>query len=180
MALFKPAFDFLMQHEDPGLTGRVIKDSGGVTRWGISQRAYPHINIPALTLANAAVLYERDYFAPIQGYRIGDQRIASKLFDMAVNMGVKRAIMLLQSALNTNAQPRLLTLKEDGVIGPQTIIATNHADTSLLLTGLVELSREHYRDIARARPDESCDLKGWLARAEKLPPECPSAAAVSA
>jgi lysozyme family protein len=94
---------------------------------------------------------------------------------MAVNMGVKRAIMLLQSALNTYAQPRTLLLKEDGVIGPQTIIAANHADTSLLLTGLVELSREHYREIARARPDEACDLKGWLARAEKLPPECTQA-----
>jgi lysozyme family protein len=176
MAVFKPAFDFMMDHEDPRREGRVIKDSGGVTRWGISQRAYPHINIPALTLANAAVLYERDYFAPVYGYQIGDQRIASKLFDMAVNMGVKRAVMLLQSALNTYAQPRTLLLKEDGVIGPQTIIAANHADTSLLLTGLVELSREHYREIARARLDEACDLKGWLARAEKLPPECTSAA----
>lgn len=180
MALFKPAFNFLMQHEDPGLTGKVTRDSGGVTRWGISQRAYPHINIPALTLANAAVLYERDYFAPIEGYKIGDQRPASKLFDMGVNMGVKRAIMLLQSALNTYAQPRTLLLKEDGVIGPQTIIAVNHADTSLLLTGLVELSREHYREIARVNPAEACDLKGWLARAEKLPPECPSASAANA
>lgn len=176
MALFKPAFNFMMDHEDPRREGRVTKDSGGVTRWGISQRAYPHINIPALTLDNAAVLYERDYFSPIEGYKIGDQRIASKLFDMAVNMGVKRAVMLLQSALNTNAQPRMLLLKEDGVIGPATIIATNHADTSLLLTGLVELSREHYREIARANPAEACDLKGWLARAEKLPPECTGAA----
>jgi lysozyme family protein len=172
MANFPPAFNFMMDHEDPRREGKVTKDSGGLTRWGISQKAYPHINIPALALAAAAVLYERDYFAPIQGYRIGDQRIASKLFDMAVNMGVKRAIMLLQSALNTHVQPRTLLLKEDGVIGPQTLISANHADTFLLLTGLVELSREHYREIARARPDEACDLKGWLARAEKLPPEC--------
>jgi lysozyme family protein len=175
MALFQPAFQFLMQHEDPGLTGKIIRDSGGLTRWGISQKAYPHINIPALTLANAASLYEHDYFSPIEGYKIGDQRPASKLFDMAVNMGIKRAVMLLQSALNTYSQPRTLLLKEDGSMGPQTIIALNHADTSLLLTGLVELSREHYREIATKVPAEACDLKGWLARAEKLPPECTQA-----
>jgi lysozyme family protein len=172
MALFKPAFEFMMDHEDPRREGRVTRDSGGLTRWGISQKAYPHINIPALTLDNAASLYEHDYFAPIHGYQIGDQRPASKLFDMAVNMGINHAVMLLQSALNTYSQPRTLLLKEDGKIGPQTIIAVNHADTSLLLTGLVELSRERYRHLALVHPDEACDLKGWLARAEKLPPEC--------
>jgi lysozyme family protein len=180
MALFKPAFDYLMESEDPGLTGKVIKDSGGLTRWGISQREYPHINIPSLTLLNAMSLYEHDYFAPIEGYKIGDQRPASKLFDMGVNMGIKRAVMLLQSALNTNCQPRTLPLKEDGRIGPSTIIAVNNADTSLLLIGLVELSREHYREIATKVPSEACDLKGWLRRAEKLPGEYTAAAAVTA
>jgi lysozyme family protein len=175
MALFKPAFEFMMDHEDPRREGRVTRDSGGLTRWGISQKAYPHINIPALTLANAAVLYEHNYFAPIEGYKIGVQQIASKLFDMAVNMGVREAVMLLQSALNTHVQPRTLLLKEDGRMGPQTIIATNHADTSLLLTGLVELSREHYRHIAQVNPAEAMNLKGWLSRAEKLPSECTSA-----
>lgn len=172
MANFKPAFDYTMGIEDPGLTGKVTKDSGGVTRWGISQRAYPHINIPALTLLNAEVLYERDYFQPIHGYQIGDQRKASKLFDMAVNMGVKRAVMLLQIAVNGCSGSRGPMLHEDGVIGPATLIAANNADCSLLLIGLVEASRKYYHSVVLARPDEECNLKGWLTRAAKLPPEC--------
>ncbi len=171
MAQFEPAFNFLMQHEDQGLTGKVTCDSGGVTRWGISQRAYPDLDIRNLTLEQAAQIYRRDYFTPVHGFDIADQRIASKLFDMAVNMGCKEAVLLLQSALNTHCQPRAALLTEDGKFGPATLAAMNAADTSLLLVGLVEVSREHYRHIAMIRPDEAKDLPDWLRRAEAIPPE---------
>lgn len=160
-----------MSHEDPGLTGKVTVDSGCVTRWGISQRAYPDLDIKNLTLDQAAAICRRDYFEPVLGFQIADQRIASKLLDMAFNMGRKEAVLLLQSALNTNCQPRSALLKEDGVMGPGTLEAVNAADTSLLLIGLVDCARYHYRHIAQARPDEARYLNGWLARAEKLPPE---------
>jgi len=170
-AAFAPAFKFMMDHEDPRREGVVTSDSGGLTRWGISQRAYPHLDIRNLALEDAAAIYRNDYFKPIRGYDIDQQRVASKLFDMAVNMGIRPAVRILQSVLNTEAHPRImLLLKEDGLIGPSTIIATNNADSDLLLIGLVELSREHYREIVRANPDDARYLDGWLARAEKLPP----------
>jgi len=180
MAYFEPAFNYLMSHEDPGLTGKVTSDSGGLTRWGISQHSYPNLDIRNLTLDEAAEICRRDFFSPMRGWQIGDQRIASKLLDMAYNMGLKTAVMILQSALNTWCQPRPALLKEDGVLGPATLIAVNNADTTLLLTGLADLSKKHYQHIAQARRDEAKDLKGWLARAAALPPECPSATSATA
>ena len=43
------------------------KDPGGVTKFGISQRSYPALNIRELTPDDAKALYQRDYWAPIQG-----------------------------------------------------------------------------------------------------------------
>lgn len=169
---FETAFAYLMQSEDPGLTGKVTRDSGGLTRWGISQRAYPALDIRNLTLEQAATICRTDYFQPIHGYQIGEQRVVSKLLDMAFNMGVKTGVMILQSALNTYCQSRNALLVEDGMMGSRTIIATNDADTDLLLTGLVEVSRHYYEDIARRKPDEAQYLKGWLVRAAKIPPVC--------
>lgn len=166
---FQPAFDFLMQHEDPGLTGKVTVDSGGVTRWGISQRAYPTLDIRNLTLEQAAQLCRRDYFEPIHGFEIDVQQIASKLLDMAFNMGVGTAVVMLQTALNIHCQGNDL-LREDGAMGPRTLQALNNADPSLVLVGLVEVSRQHYQYIAATNPNEAKYLQGWIARAEKLPP----------
>ena len=180
MAYFQAAFDFLMDHEDPHRSGVVTSDSGGLTRWGISQKSYPHLDIRNLTLEQAGQICQRDFFEPIKGWQIGDQRIASKLLDMAYNMGVRTAIMILQSALNTYCQPRTGLLTEDGVMGPQTVSAVNGADTSLLLTGLVEVSRQHYQHIAQKNPAEAKYLNGWLARAEKIPPEYTAAAGAQA
>lgn len=176
-AQFQPAFDFLMQHEDPGLTGKVTVDSGGVTRWGISQRAYPSLDVRNLTLEQAAQLCRRDYFEPIHGFEIDEQRIASKLLDMAFNMGIKMAVLLLQTALNVHCQPRNDLLKEDGKMGARTLAALNAADPSLVLIGLVELSCQRYQHIAATHPTEAEDLKGWLIRAKKLPPVSTAATA---
>ena len=37
------------------------KDPSGLTKYGISQRAYPTVNIELLTLPQAKQLYHRDY-----------------------------------------------------------------------------------------------------------------------
>jgi hypothetical protein len=46
---FDEAFEFLMDHEDKTRSGQVTTDSGGLTRWGISQKAYPALDIKNLS-----------------------------------------------------------------------------------------------------------------------------------
>ncbi len=90
------------------------QDPGGLTKYGISQRAYPNINIELLTLPQAKQLYHRDYWVPIRGDLLppGLDLLA---LDSAINQGATTAILLLQKALG---------IKSDGQIGPVTL---NHA-----------------------------------------------------
>jgi lysozyme family protein len=71
------------------------QDPGGETNFGISKRAYPHLNIKELTKEQAGEIYHRDYWA-----KAGCPEIAYPLdivvFDTAVNVGVSRALDFLK------------------------------------------------------------------------------------
>lgn len=86
------------------------KDPGGETKFGISKRSYPHVDIAGLHLDAAKEIYRRDYWS-----KAGCQHLPPGLnyavFDAAVNVGVGRAVRWLQEAVGTVA---------DGVIGTDT------------------------------------------------------------
>lgn len=108
---FIRAVDLVLRHEG-GLVDNP-NDPGGLTNFGISQRAYPDVDIRALTRNQAMEIYERDYWLPIRGDELPEP-VAIVLFDMAVNMGRDRAVRLLQRALN---------IPQDGLLGPRTVAA---------------------------------------------------------
>lgn len=69
---------------------RITRDSGGITKYGISQKAYPTLDIAHLTPEQAKALYQRDYWAPIRGDGI-PWPLCVVAFDAAVNQGVGMA-----------------------------------------------------------------------------------------
>jgi lysozyme family protein len=72
-------------------------DRGGATKYGISQRSYPNIDIRNLSEQDARTIYKRDYWDRLRGDEITSQVIAEQLFDTCVNMGVKTGSRLAQS-----------------------------------------------------------------------------------
>jgi lysozyme family protein len=86
------------------------RDAGGATNFGISQRAYPELDIAALTEDQAKAIYHRDYWEPIQGDAL-PAPLAIMTFDAAVNMGVGTAVRQLQTVLGCEV---------DGGMGPVT------------------------------------------------------------
>jgi lysozyme family protein len=141
---------------------RLIEDSGGLTRWGVSQRAYPELDIWALTRADACALYHRDYWA-----RMGADALPSGLdlqaFDAAVNMGVDQAARLLQ---------RVLRLPEDGLIGPQTLAAAADFRPLGELRALYsEIRLRWYSDLVARRPVHMPSLYGWRMRVMRVADE---------
>jgi lysozyme family protein len=90
------------------------------TNFGISAAAYPALDIASLTHDQAAEIYRRDYWAPIQGDAL-PLPVAIVTFDAAVNAGVRRAITWLQQGCNAVA---------DGVLGPATLAAVNASDAA--------------------------------------------------
>lgn len=159
MDVFQRALDIVFLHEggyvnDPS-------DSGGETKYGISQRSYPHLDIRALTREQAAEIYRRDFWGPA-GCPLLPDDVAIKVFDTAVNMGVRQASKLLQLALNAHLGLRLAV---DGVVGPLTIAAAGRAQPAALLREVRAQQALFYAELAIRRPKDRKYLLGWMRRA---------------
>lgn len=74
-------------------------DPGGETKFGISKRAYPNLDIPQLTLEQAKAIYERDYWGKC-GCGLMAWPVALQVFDAAANQGPGFAKGLDGSALD--------------------------------------------------------------------------------
>lgn len=167
MAKFEEAITFVLRNEDSHLTGVVTEDAGGRTRFGIAERFHPELGDeffqgPAESaLEVAREIYCSDYWRPVRGEEIKDQAVATKLLDMAVNMGVRQAIVLCQRALNATG----FQVREDGVCGSHTLAAINRANAPLFIARLRESCALFYQHLAAVRPEAKPYLRGWLTRA---------------
>ena len=118
---FDQVFDKLINHEG----GYIFNphDPGGETKFGISKRSYPHLDIHSLTLADAKTIYRRDFWDRAQCDKLHPD-LAFDLFDGAVNSGIGQSIRWLQRAIG---------VADDGVVGPLTLASINREnDTSAI------------------------------------------------
>ncbi|MDH5527809.1 MAG: hypothetical protein OEY97_10940 [Nitrospirota bacterium] len=155
MALFDPAVAATIVREGGDAITRDRNDPGGTTRWGISQRAYPELDVAALTRAQAEVIYRRDYWMPVCGEGIRHQRVAEALFDSAVNLGVDRAVKIAQQVLG---------VRMDGQVGPVTLAALNGADPHRFLTRFALEKVRYYALLCTGRTPLKRFLLGWVNR----------------
>jgi len=156
---FLRAVEVVLKHEGGYVNNP--SDPGGETKYGISKRSYPHLDIANLTREDAIAIYYRDFYAKYGYGRLNDEAVATKVFDMAVNMGPATAHRLLQEALVFLGYP----VAVDGILGPQTVAAANRADPRRLLQVLRWRAAERYFHIADQRPQSRAFLLGWLRRA---------------
>lgn len=158
MAIFDLAMEKTLKWEGAG--GQVTTDSGGLTKYGISQKAYPNLNIAALTKADAVGIYRRDYWTPLKLDLFKNQNLANAVFDFGVNAGRKTAAKQLQILLNLRGEK--LTI--DGIIGEKTIAAANAA-TADFVNAFTKGRQEFYKNLARMNTERYGQyLKGWLNR----------------
>src|SRR2546430_2773024 len=68
-------------------------DSGGETKFGISKRNHPSIDIESLTPDDAKHIYKTEYWPTLYD-KITSQALGAKLFDMGVNQGVGTAVKI--------------------------------------------------------------------------------------
>lgn len=95
-------------------------DPGGETKFGISKRSYPDLDIKNLTREQARDIYFRDFW---QTGHMGefDEAISYQVFGFAVNSGIQTAIRKLQAAVG---------VADDGWIGPMTVKAVKDMTVS--------------------------------------------------
>jgi lysozyme family protein len=135
-------------------------DAGGVTRFGISARAHPGLDIATLTRDGAVKIYWNEWWLRF-GFEQLPAAIAVKTFDLAVNMGGSNAIECLQRALRASGVP----VTEDGAMGPATVTAAERADPAALMSAMRSEFAAHYRLVAAKQNRDQVFLKGWLNRA---------------
>jgi len=161
MANFDQAIPIILKHEGGYVNDP--HDPGGETKYGISKRSYPQLDIKSLTEERAKEIYYKDWWDKYRYGGINDQGVATKIFDMAVNMGARQAHKLLQRAANEVMGHK--NLAEDGIIGPQTLAVVNSVDSKRLLSALRNHQANFYRELARKNSSLAKFLKGWLNRA---------------
>ena len=117
---FERAYAILASPDvEGGLSDRNLKDDpGGLTKFGISQKAYPKEDIRNITPERAKFLTKRDYWDTIQGDFL-PWPIALTVFDMAFNSGVLQAVRTMQQALG---------VRPDGIMGPKTLEAAKNCN----------------------------------------------------
>jgi lysozyme family protein len=174
------AVDYVLRNEGWDKFTFDPDDPGGATKWGVTLATLKRfrkddnldaMDVAALTKSDALQIYYELYW---QGKFDGitNKRLAAKLMDVYVNLPGKAAVRIMQRACNRIDYQKISV---DGVWGPQTqgrIIAQNHAQ---YLEQLVYLLEDYYQAVTAARrasgkyknPDKY--LKGWLARARRLP-----------
>ena len=155
--LFQQAVDFTLGQEGGWVDNP--SDPGGATMYGITLavfRAWHHDplaqpeDLHAVQANEVEAIYRALYWNPVEGARL-PAGLGLSVFDSAVNLGVRRATMLLQAALS---------VAQDGAVGPITLGAASGMALGVLLDRLAAERGAFYRRCARF----PVFGRGWLNR----------------
>jgi lysozyme family protein len=152
-------------------------DRGGKTKYGITQKTYPDLDIENLSRSDALELLRADFYIKPKIDRLPEP-IQEIVFDGAVNTGQVRSIMHLQQAIN-NVTGKSIDV--DGINGPDTQKAAKEAWAEAgeeLIWEIARIRRDYYKEIAPQRKNikyfrtNAGGKGGWVKRIEKyLPPD---------
>jgi lysozyme family protein len=174
MSTFDRAVAFTLEKE--GVLSNDKNDRGGLTKYGIigpTMRAYQgktgrltDRRIADLTRDEAIAIYRALYWR-YDG--IANERVAIKLFDYGVNVGLTQAVLFAQRALLTLGV--LVTV--DGLYGPATQAAINEAVTRkgavVFMNAMLYHAAKFYVGLVDVNKTQLDFIAGWLSRAVDRP-----------
>ena len=158
---FEFALGFTRKEE--GGTNLSVTDRGGATKYGISSKQYPDLDILNLTWEHAKQIYFKDYWIRNQCDRFSVE-VGTTLFDSGVNCGVGSATRWLQ--MHCRSSGAVITV--DGRVGPETIRIANLLDPHVLVGGIISYRIDRYVWLIQTYPDQIVNIAGWASRAAKL------------
>lgn len=168
---FNFAVNIVLNHEGGYVNNPY--DIDGPTNFGITQSDLTSCchqvdslcDVKKLTKNDAIIFYKSEYWDKYHFEVINSLYLATKIFDMTVNMGPREAFSLVQRAINSCSDK----VDVDGVLGGLTLGAIN----SISLRGqeedlkleIQEEQRSFYENLVSEKPHLNVFLAGWLARA---------------
>ena len=183
--MFRQAYSITMGHE--GHYSNHPNDTGGETWKGISRVHHPNwegwkivdqYNIHALLKHNSSLeiqvknFYKKNYWnnSKLNLELLSEKfpQVACELFDIAVNMGVKRAAKFLQRSVNllNRDEKKYNNLKVDGFCGNKTfhVIDKYISNERYLRKLIVLIKAKFYIDIAEKTESQEAFIRGWINR----------------
>jgi len=155
----------ILTHE--GGFNDVKDDKGGATNKGITIAVWKAEgrdidkdgdidveDLKVITVDDFKVIFKKFYWDKFQADKINNQSVADILVDWIYNSG-GIAIKKLQ---------RILSLNEDGIVGPKTIITLNSMDQKTLFSSIWASRFMFYNNIVKNNPSQQKFLKGWMNR----------------
>ena len=131
------------------------KDLGGETKYGITKRFYPDIDIKNLTIEQATEIYKKDYWDKNRVESLPEE-LWHIYFDMCVNMGKRTAVKVLQRAAVNKGRK----IEVDGGLGPMTIGALKGVELDRVRAYRVKF----YVDLITDKPEQEKFYLGWFRR----------------
>jgi lysozyme family protein len=153
---FLEAVKIVLDHE--GVDSNHPDDKGGLTRFGISEKSYPNLDVSNLSKDDAIFLYERDFWNKLMVQHLPPP-LRLMVFDCAVNQGAARSAMFLQRALGITA---------DGIVGDITISAVRNKDVFKIVDSM---ARQRMTSYTR-HPKWSVFGAGWSMRLMDITLRC--------
>jgi len=153
---FSEAIIVILDHEGGYIDDKT--DPGGETKFGISKRQYPNLDIKGLTVNDAMDIYRKDYWNKAKVVKLPSS-LRLIYFDMVVNQGKSRAVKILQEAITAKG----IKTDIDGGIGPQTI--RNAEKSKLEVDRLRSYRVKYYADLVKRKPSLEKYWYGWYKRA---------------
>lgn len=196
---FNAAIPIVLRNE--GKLENDPSDNGGITKYGISLRYIKELiatrpdlmcdydlnnskiindyDIANMSLLEAEKTYKEQFWDKYKIGRIKSQAVATKVFDMSVNMGERRAFKILQEACGKVCGGRPVfyykvygthNLAINGILNDETvefINGLNEYDQETLMELLKKISFDYYEYIANKHPTYKKFLSGWIRRARE-------------
>lgn len=137
-------------------------DGDGVLEFDIDRDGDVDIHdLRRMTPEEAVHLYKRVKWDVFPYNRL-EASLAIKVFDISINTGEHQGHVLLQRALRSASDQRVL---EDGIIGSKTLSAIKGTYQPALLAAYRSECAGFYRTLAAQNPKSRKYLNGWLNRA---------------
>jgi Glycosyl hydrolase 108 len=130
--------------EDPHYSGKITTDGGGKTRYGLSESAYPSLDISTITAQRAKEITENDYW----GSKIWDvpnliapyQPLANKLFQFGFNSGIGTVVQLSNLIITVISNAKVLPSLSQHL----KVSTLNNIDYNIFLHSLVAAQLSRY------------------------------------
>jgi lysozyme family protein len=185
MSDFNKAIEIVLTHE--GFYSNDPADRGGATKYGVSLRFLQSLDenlgdvdrdgdvdiqdVKSLTLDQAKNLYKSQWWDKYNYSQIRDDKLATKVLDLSINMGASQAHKLLQTAVNRIGLGKLAV---DGKLGPKTWAAIDVVSSEPIMKAYADEAARFYIDLTFKRirtmgiEQGGKYLFGWIRRAYAL------------